>query len=68
MLLKEYCIQFWDSRSANYQKLESQILGLRFKRLILYTGYCNAVGLLCYFWNATYSYVIIPVNVTVFKK
>ena len=29
-LLKENCTQFWDSRSANYQNLESQILGLAF--------------------------------------
>ena len=28
-LLKENCIQFWDSRSANYQNLESQILWLQ---------------------------------------
>ena len=27
-LLKENCIQFWDSKSAKYQNLESQILGL----------------------------------------
>ena len=28
MLLKENRIKFWDSRSANYQNLKSQILGL----------------------------------------
>ena len=67
-LLKENCIQIWDSTSANYQNLESQILGLSyFQSLIRITRHMHPFGFRQVHVTADYHrYSIFPMTVFFF--